>query len=557
MSASDTSSPPMSNSDTSSSDTSNPEMSAPGTSTPYVSNLAKFRIARKRAYRNQTAIDFSKIWPRMLIVSVVLILVSIGSFLLRGVNLGIEFEGGASWELSSVDTSTSEIRDALRTVGLADARIQKLGSNSYRIRAEIESTNTAQLEQVEEALLSNLGEANLEIEFERGASWKLSSLDTSTSEIQDALRTVDFADARIEDLGNESYRIRTEIDETNTAQLEQVEQALLSNLGEANLEIEFEGGASWELSSLDTSTDKIQDALRTVNFADARIEDLGNESYRISAEIDETNTAQLEQVEEALLSNLGGGLDAANISRSAVGPSWGDEITNSTRTALIVFFCLIALYIWIRLEWRMTLAALVAVFHDIVVTVGFYSLFQLEITPATTIAFLTILGYSLYDTLVVFDKIRDNENRLAVSRKHTYSQLVVLSTNQVLMRSVNTTITSVLPVLALLIIGNFVLGAVTLQEFAIALLVGLIAGTYSSLFVATPINAYLKEREEYWVLIRNRLQNRGTEDAKATPIPSIKEGQGPKRPNKRHRITSESRVRTTATHPPRPRKKTK
>lgn len=413
MSSSDTSNSKMSSSDTSSSGTSNPEMSAPdtsapGISTPYMSNRAKLRTARKQAYRNQTAVDFSKIWPRMLIVSVVLILVSIGSFLLRGVNLGIEFEGGASWELSSVDTSTSEIRDALRTVGLADARIQKLGSNSYRIRAEIEATNTAQLEQVETALLSNLDE-----------------------------------------------------------------------------------------------------------------------------------------------------LDAANISRSAVGPSWGDEITNSTRNALIVFFCLIALYIWIRLEWRMTLAALVAVFHDIVVTVGFYSLFQLEITPATTIAFLTILGYSLYDTLVVFDKIRDNENRLAVSRKHTYSQLVVISTNQVLMRSVNTTITSVLPVLALLIIGNFVLGAVTLQEFAIALLVGLIAGTYSSLFVATPINAYLKEREEYWVLIRNRLQNRGTEDAKATPIPSIKEGQGPKRPNKRHRITSESRVRTTATHPPRPRKKTK
>jgi len=411
MSNSDSPATEMSNSDSPATETSNSDGPTTGRATSVSSALTKLRTARQQAYRNRTAVDFSKIWPRMLLISVVLILISVGSFLLRGVNLGIEFEGGASWELSSVDTSTSEIRDALRTVGFADARIQRLGNDSYRIRAEIEATNTALLDRVEAALLSNLPD-----------------------------------------------------------------------------------------------------------------------------------------------------LDADNISRSAVGPSWGDEITNTTRNALIVFFCLIALYIWIRLEWRMTLAALMAVIHDIVVTVGFYSLFQLEVTPATTIAFLTILGYSLYDTLVVFDKIRENENRLAVSRKHTYSQLVVLATNQVMMRSINTTITSVLPVLALLIIGNFVLGAVTLQEFAIALLVGLIAGTYSSLFVATPINAYLKEREEYWVLIRNRLQHRGTEpeaQAQATPVPSIKNAPGPKRPNKRHRITAESRVRTTATHPPRPRKKTK
>jgi len=206
----------------------------------------------------------------------------------------------------------------------------------------------------------------------------------------------------------------------------------------------------------------------------------------------------------------------------------------------------------------MTVAALVAVIHDIVLTVGFYALFQLEITPATTIAFLTILGYSLYDTLVVFDKIRDNENRLAVGRKHTYSQIVVISTNQVLMRSVNTTITSVLPVAALLVIGSFILGAVALQEFAIALLVGLIAGTYSSLFVATPITAYLKEREEYWILIRNRLTlHSGESGSETLPAPNLRDSQARQRPSKKRRITAESRVRTTATHPPRPRKKSK
>ncbi len=374
-----------------------------------MSALPKLRSASRRAYRNQTAFDFAKIWPRMLVVSVALILISVGSFLLRGVNLGIEFEGGVSWELSSLDASTSEIRDALRPVGFADARIQKLGSDTYRIRAEVEATNTTEIDQVEVALLGNLD-----------------------------------------------------------------------------------------------------------------------------------------------------GLEAENISFSAVGPSWGDEITDKTRTALIVFLCLIALYIWLRMEWRMTVAALVAVIHDIVLTVGFYALFQLEITPATTIAFLTILGYSLYDTLVVFDKIRDNENRLAVGRKHTYSQIVVISTNQVLMRSVNTTITSVLPVAALLVIGSFILGAVALQEFAIALLVGLIAGTYSSLFVATPITAYLKEREEYWILIRNRLTlHSGESGSETLPAPNLRDSQARQRPSKKRRITAESRVRTTATHPPRPRKKSK
>jgi len=374
-----------------------------------MSALPKLRSASRRAYRNQTAFNFAKIWPRMLVVSVALILISVGSFLLRGVNLGIEFEGGVSWELSSLDASTSEIRDALRPVGFADARIQKLGSDTYRIRAEVEATNTTEIDQVEVALLGNLD-----------------------------------------------------------------------------------------------------------------------------------------------------GLEAENISFSAVGPSWGDEITEKTRTALIVFLCLIALYIWLRMEWRMTVAALVAVIHDIVLTVGFYALFQLEIIPATTIAFLTILGYSLYDTLVVFDKIRDNENRLAVGRKHTYSQIVVISTNQVLMRSVNTTITSVLPVAALLVIGSFILGAVALQEFAIALLVGLIAGTYSSLFVATPITAYLKEREEYWILIRNRLTlHSGESGSETLPAPNLRDSQARQRPSKKRRITAESRVRTTATHPPRPRKKSK
>lgn len=331
-----------------------------------------------------------------------------------------------------------------------------------------------------------------------------------------------------------------------------------------NLGIEFEGGVSWEMTSSETSTEAIRDALRPVGLADARIQSLGGDIFRIRAEVSETNLAEIRQVSRAL-----GELDGVNeddISYSAVGPSWGSEITRAMRTALIVFFILIAIYIWLRLEWRMTLAALVAVLHDIAVTVGFYALFQLEVTPATVIAFLTILGYSLYDTLVVFDKIRENESRLSASRRHTYTQLVVSATNQVLMRSVNTTITSVLPVLALLIVGSFLLGAVTLQEFAVALLVGMVAGTYSSLFVATPITARLKEREPHWMEVRSRLSQHGLAEPEAgsaisagaapfaPPPSSLKKAPSPE---KKRSVTSQSRVRTARTHPPRPRKKKK
>ena len=168
---------------------------------------------------------------------------------------------------------------------------------------------------------------------------------------------------------------------------------------------------------------------------------------RVRAEVAETNTAEVAAVKQ-VLADLAG-IDPDDISFSAVGPSWGAQITSKAQRALIVFFVVIAVYIWLRMEWKMALAALVAVGHDILVTVGFYALFGFEVTPATVIAFLTILGYSLYDTLVVFDKIREN----ARTRKDPYFQIVTRSVNEVFMRSVNTTITSVMPILSILIIG--------------------------------------------------------------------------------------------------------
>ena len=185
------------------------------------------------------------------------------------------------------------------------------------------------------------------------------------------------------------------------------------------------------------------------------------------------------------------GVQPEDVSVNSVSASWGSEITKKAVRALIFFFIAIALYISIRFEWRMAVGAILAVIHDVFISVGIYSIFGFEVTPETVVAFLTILGFSLYDTIVVFDKVHENTKRYAGGRT-TYDEIVNLSMNQTLMRSLNTSLAAVLPVLSLLVVGSWILGAVALQDFAVALLVGLITGSYSSIFIATPILAVLK-----------------------------------------------------------------
>ena len=172
--------------------------------------------------------------------------------------------------------------------------------------------------------------------------------------------------------------------------------------------------------------------------------------------------------------------------------------------ALAVFFVVIALYLSLRFEWRMALAAIIAVLHDIIITVGVYAVTGFEVTPATVVAFLTILGYSLYDTVVVFDKVRDNTARLGTVRGDTYSSMVNRSLNQVLIRSINTSLVALLPVGSLLFVGTWVFGGLALKDFALALFVGLLTGAYSSIFVATPLLAWLKEKEPKYKALRVR-----------------------------------------------------
>jgi preprotein translocase subunit SecF len=198
-------------------------------------------------------------------------------------------------------------------------------------------------------------------------------------------------------------------------------------------------------------------------------------------------------------------VDIQQVDLSSVSAAWGDEITHKAERALVFFFIALTIYISIRFEWKMAIAAIVAVVHDVLISVGIYSIFGFEVSPATVIAFLTILGYSLYDTIVVFDKVHDNTKRLSTAGKSTYGDIVNLSMNQVLMRSLNTSLAAVLPVLSLLVVGSGIMGAHALQDFALALFVGLITGSYSSIYVATPILAALKEREPRYQAIRQRV----------------------------------------------------
>lgn len=253
-----------------------------------------------------------------------------------------------------------------------------------------------------------------------------------------------------------------------------------------NLGLEFEGGVAWQLPANGVTIDEVRDDLRSLGLADARIQ-LGDEDLRIRAELAE-DADQATAVTEELLRLTGA--DPTELSFSSAGASWGREITEKAVEALIVFFLVIAVYITVRLRWQMAAGALAAVVHDIIITVGMYALFQWEVTPATVIAFLTIMGYSLYDTLVVFDKVRDNEHRYANTDMNP-TQVMDLSLNQVFMRSVNTTITSLLPIASTLVVGAWIMGAVTLREFAVALMIGIFFGAFSSPFVAAPVTVWL------------------------------------------------------------------
>lgn len=267
------------------------------------------------------------------------------------------------------------------------------------------------------------------------------------------------------------------------------------------LGIDFKGGTAWELPRNSLSVANARDTVGPVIGRGVTIQTLGNDRLRIKGPKTEATTRDKVS---GLLAKAAK-IDRSKVDVTFVGPSWGKDVTNKARKALIVFFFVIAAFISIRFEWKMAAAAILAVVHDILVTVGVYSLSGFEVTPATVIAFLTILGYSLYDTIVVFDKVKENVKSFGGSARLTYTDIVNLSMNQVLARSLNTSFVAILPILSMLVFGAGLLGATALGDFGLALFIGLLTGAYSSIFVASPLLALFKEREERWAQIAKRL----------------------------------------------------
>lgn len=272
--------------------------------------------------------------------------------------------------------------------------------------------------------------------------------------------------------------------------------------GGLNLGLDFTGGTAWQVTvqGKDPSTGDIRDVLASLGVADAKIVIVGGDEVRV-----ETGDAARDQQDEvtAALAKYAG-VEVRSVSVSEVGPSWGEKVSREALKALGVFFLVIAVYLTFRFELRMAVAAIVAVIHDIIVTVGVYAITGFEVTPATVVAFLTILGFSLYDTVVVFDKIKENTPQVGTVRGLTYTDMANRSLNQVLMRSLNTSFVALLPVASLLVVGVGIYGALALREFGLALFFGLLVGAYSSIFVATPILAMWKERRPRYRALEER-----------------------------------------------------
>lgn len=265
--------------------------------------------------------------------------------------------------------------------------------------------------------------------------------------------------------------------------------------GGFNFSIEFRGGSQFQITNVEnTDTAKAQSAVAdVVPDAVAHVSVVGQEAIQVQT--DQLSEAQTKQVADGLAKAYG--VDAADVSSTFIGPSWGADVTEQSIQGLVVFLLLafIAMALYFR-TWKMSASAILSLFHDLIITAGIYALVGFEVSPATMIGFLTILGYSLYDTVVVFDKIRENTREEMDLTRRTFAESVNLAVNQTLVRSINTAVVAVLPVASILFIGAYAFGAATLKDISLALLIGIIVGTYSTIFLAAPMYSQFREGED-------------------------------------------------------------
>ena len=297
-----------------------------------------------------------------------------------------------------------------------------------------------------------------------------------------------------------------------------------------HLGIEFKGGSSYTVNKSGISVEQARASVADVGIpGEIIVQKIGDTKVRIQTG---ALTPELSKSVELALTQAFN-VDIESIDTQIVGPSWGKEITKKALYGLFAFLIVIMIFLAMIFEPKMAIAAIVAVVHDVFITVGIYALVGFDVTPATIIGFLTILGYSLYDTVVVFDKVRENTKSVAAVGKYTYSQAANLAVNQTIVRSANTSLIALLPVGSILFVGAGLLGAGTLKDLSLALFIGLAVGTYSSIFIAPPFLASLREKEPAMQALAKRVASRGTsapaeatasQSARPTIQPSVNRG---------------------------------
>ncbi len=416
-----------------------------------------------RLYHGETRVDIVGKWKLWFAISGLFILVSVVTLSTRGLNLGIDFTGGTVWKVPAGKATVSQVQSAMGGLGYNDVQVQELTQSSGTDKGRF---------------ISVIAEATTK---------PSNATTTALSSAEDDLRQL---------AKGAPEASRKKIDNARV-QLQGIDGP-------------FQGGVPSTLIGLRTDVAKAEKAIGAAKGTKAKEAAAANAVTTINDRIDTLSgeeQAERSRVGQAVSEELAklSGSKVSQVTVDTVGPSWGKQISEKARNALIVFLLAIAVYITLRFEFRMAAATLVALLHDLVVVVGIYAVFGFPVTPATVIAILTILGFSIYDGIVVFDRVDENTGLVSRRSKMTYSDMANLSLNQVLMRSLNTSITTLLPVLSILLIGAGLLGATTLEDFGLALFLGLLSGAYSSIFIATPLLAILKEREPRYREVRAKL----------------------------------------------------
>jgi len=365
---------------------------------------------------------------------------------------------------------------------------------------------------------------NFGIDFEGGTSWQVQMAHGRSAHVADVrnqIKGLGFNNATVSILSGPSHQSVNVQDRLVADPIQTIETTLATYGGVSQADVQFQQGVKAGGSFTFTAATRVKPTKAAVLGALAKTQ-LANPTVTVSGQDVTISATTLpisptEQVAQTLARYAG--TSSNDVSISTVGPTWGQQVSHKAEQALLYFFILLALYLSIRFEAKMAAAAIIAVIHDIIFTVGVYALFHFSVTPATITAFLTILGFSLYDTVVVFDKVRENQRKMTATGRTTYGEMVNSSLNQVLMRSLSTSFVALMPVLSVLFVGVWVFGATSLEEFALALAAGLFIGSYSSIFVAAPILAWWKEREPQYRALAERRGRGGAVPPSAGPTP--------------------------------------